>query len=77
MCSDGVTKDYFEYRIIEFKDENGNVKVWLCQVKKNGENHGDVFEAQTHEQVFAWLRLMIGAYPGTSFDNDISHGIAS
>ena len=32
---------------------------------KDGELFGPVNTYTTHEQVFAWMRLMMGAYPGT------------
>ena len=70
-------RDYYEYKIIEYKGEDGEVKSYLCVVKKNGENYGDHFEAKTLEQVFAWLRLMIGAYPGTGFEDDNQPGAAA
>lgn len=75
---DGQAKDFFEYRVVEFKDETGETTRFLCQVKKNGENYGEHFEARDHEQVFAWLRLMMGSYPGTGFDDDNTNpGIAA
>jgi hypothetical protein len=74
---DGVSKSYYEYRVVEFKDEWDNVKMYLCVLKKNGDQHGEHFEAKTIEQVFAWLRLMIGAYPGTGFNDDNQPGAAA
>lgn len=72
-----AAKDYFEYRIIEYKDEYGETKSYLCAVKKNGELYGNPFEARTLEQVFAWLRLMLGGYPGTGFNDDNQPGAAA
>lgn len=71
---DGVSKDYYQYRVVEFKDETGDVRSYLCVMERNGEKYGDHFEARTIEQVFAWLRLMIGAYPGTGFNDDEQPG---
>lgn len=70
-------RDYYEYRIIEFKDEYGDTKSYLCAVKKNGELHGTPFEARDIESAFAWLRLMMGGYPGTGFNDDSNLGVAS
>lgn len=65
-----MKNQYYKYEIIEFQDQNGFHKSWLCAVKRDGKLVGDIFEASTYEQAFAWLRLMMGAYPGTSFNDD-------
>lgn len=50
-----------EYRIVfDAQDE-----VWVCAVFKNAQIFGSVSTYATYEQVFAWLRLVMGAYPGT------------
>lgn len=67
-------KDYYEYKVIEFKDESGEVRTYLCQVLMNGKPYGSHFEAKTIEQVFAWLRLMIGGYEGTGFNDNSQKG---
>lgn len=64
-----------KYEIFEYEEG------FLCQVKINGESVGEFFEAFDHERMFAWLRLMTGAYPGTDFnsngDGDTQPGIAA
>lgn len=67
-------KGYYEYKIVEFKDEHGCTQTYGCMVKRDGEQFGAIFEATSHEQVFAWLRLVIGAYPGTDFNDDQQPG---
>lgn len=64
--------DYLEYRCIEFNDQYGSFKYFLCQVYKNGEAYGPSFDARTHEEMHAWLRLHTGGYAGSkpSFGND-------
>lgn len=62
-------KDYYKYEIMEFKNEHNEVISYLCVVRKNNEKYGSHFEGKTLEQVFAWLRLMLGGYPGTGFND--------
>lgn len=50
----------FEYKVVEKNDGT-----FLCSVIRKGLLYGPIFEATTHEQVFAWLRLTMGTYPGT------------
>lgn len=57
------------YKIIEYTNELTKNQVYLCQVYQDGKPVGDHFEARDHEQMFAWLRLMVGAYPGTNFED--------
>lgn len=63
-------RDYYKYEVIEYKNEYGEIIMYLCAVKKNNELLGVPFEAKTIEQVFAWLRLMMGGYPGTGFNGE-------
>jgi hypothetical protein len=53
-----------KYEIVEYKDG------FLCQVTLNNETYGDIYEARNHEMVFAWLRLVIGTYPGTMLNDE-------
>lgn len=50
----------FEYRVVEKFDGT-----FLCAVWKDGQLYGPINEFNTHEQVFAWQRLVMGSYPGT------------
>lgn len=68
MCTS--SKTYYKYEIIEFKDQHDNFKMYLCVVKQNDQLVGTHFEAQNIEQAFAWLRLVMGTYPGTDFNDN-------
>lgn len=61
----------YEFKIVEYHDDFGNIKSWLCQVRFGGEPIGVHFEAKTHEQVFAWLQVVMGSYPGTGFNGPV------
>jgi hypothetical protein len=64
----------YVFKICEHKDIDGNFKGFVCAVTKDGIVYGNVFEAATHEAVFAWLRLVMGEYPGTAdfVDRDVA-----
>jgi hypothetical protein len=59
---DGSSYSWYERRCIDFLDDNGNVKFYLCQMYKNGKPYGPSFEARTIDEVNAWWRLHLGAY---------------
>lgn len=53
--------DYaYQYRIADNKDG-----YFVCALLRNNEIIGDIFECSTHEEVFAWLQLVMGSYQGT------------
>lgn len=47
----------------QISDDSFGAAVYINDVQQ-----GEVFIASTHEQLFAWLRLMLGAYPGTYWE---------
>lgn len=61
-------ENYLEYRSIEFYDRYGSFKYFLCQVYKNGKPYGESYDARTHEELHAWLRLHTGGYAGSKPD---------
>ena len=45
-----------EYKIVEFED------YFIIAYKKQGDTESKVYTAKNHGELFAWLRLMLGAY---------------
>lgn len=50
----------YEYKIVEDNELGG----FLCCVLGDGIMLGEVHYAPNHESMFAWLRLVMGNYPG-------------
>ena len=61
---DGVATQIVQYRITEWIDESDKTMYFLCSVVKQGRVEGETFVYRTHEQMFSWMRLIVGDYPG-------------